>query len=479
MPDIETPDRAPGPSGRGGIDLGRFMPQRSFGLKLILVCGLALFMAIPAGFVWALVYARSSDAAVAISAVAQMRGGPETLMGPAIIVPFDRDVTTTTPASTPVITTVTQDLVLYPETGTAKVGLVTEKLKRGLHMVPVYTADASFAATFNPSQLASAAPAGARIRWADARAYLGLTDLRGAKDASLMLNGHVVDLAPSEAPFTNQPGSALRNGGLRLVGGPIPWLADAHAAPFAGAAHLRISGAERIAFAAFAKDTTIDLAGDWPSPSFDGGASPDARQVNKTGFSATWRIPFLARGAAGAGVDLSFDTVTTMSPGATLLDPANPYQAVQRALKYAPMFIGLVFLTYFLFEVTSGARAHPAQYVLVGLAQSVFYMLLLSVSEQFGFNGGFSLAAIATVMALSLYAGSVFGSRGAAGKALGVFSTLYGLIYVLLRTDDYALLVGSIASFLAIAATMWMTRNLNWYGGANRISKSPPPLQPS
>ncbi len=483
MSDTDTPTRPPAPSGGssggGGLDLGRFVPQRSFGLKLILVCGLALLMAIPAGFVWALVYARSNDAAAAVAEVAQMRGGPQTLMGPAIIVPFDHDVTTTTPSAAPVTTTLTQDLVLYPETGTVKANLVTEKLKRGLHVVPVYTADASFVARFDASHLAAAAPAGARIRWADARAYLGLTDLRGAKEASLNLNGHVIELAPSEAAFSGNPGLGPRNGGQRLVGGPVPWLAETHDKPFEAAAHLRISGAERVAFAAFAKDTTIDLAGDWAAPSFDGGASPDTRQVSKTGFSATWRIPFLARGAAGAGVDLSFDTVTSTSPGATLLDPANPYQAVQRALKYAPMFIGLVFLTYFLFEVTSGARAHPAQYVLVGLAQSVFYMLLLSVSEQFGFNGGFTIAAVATVLALSLYAGSVFGSRAAAIKALGVFATLYGLIYVLLRTDDYALLVGSIASFLAIAATMWMTRNLDWYGVGNRSSKGALPNQPS
>jgi inner membrane protein len=115
-------------------------------------------------------------------------------------------------------------------------------------------------------------------------------------------------------------------------------------------------------------------------------------------------------------------------------------------------------------------RAHPAQYLLVGLAQTVFYMLLLSISELTGFNIGFLIAASATVLALSLYAGSVFGSRAAMVKALAVFSALYGLIYVLMRMEDYALLVGSIASFTAIAGTMWMTRNLDWYG----VGRVPP-----
>lgn len=454
MSDSVTPARPED----GRLDLSRFLPQRSFGLKLLLVCALALVMAIPAGFVWALVYSRSSDAGAAVAEVSQRRGGAQIVLGPVIVVPFERDVLN----SENKIQTITQQLVLYPDTGEVKARLATERLALGLHDVPVFTAEAAFTAAFNPAQLAAAAPANARIRWADARVYMSLTDLRGARDATLTIAGRKVELAPADpaaTPLTSQ----------RLIGGPMPWLQEALAAPFAAEATLSLSGAERVGFAAFAKDTTIDLSGDWPTPSFDGGAVPDTRSVSDTGFTALWRIPYLARGSAGAGVDLSFDALIYSSPGAALLDPANPYQSVQRALKYAPLFVGLVFLTYFLFEVTSGVRAHPAQYVLVGLAQLVFYLLLLSVSEQLGFTLGFVIGAVATVLTLALYAGSVFGSRSAMLKALAVFSALYTLIYVLMRMEDYALLVGSIAAFLAIAATMWMTRKLDWYG----VGRSP------
>jgi inner membrane protein len=434
---------------------------RSFGLKLLLVCALAVMMAIPAGFVWMLVYARSSDANRAVIEVSQMRGGQQTLMGPAIVVPFERDVMAVV-NNVNTVQTVNGRLVLYPETGAVNARLEAETLKRGLHDIPVYQADAAFTGRFEPARLAAEAPANARIRWAEARVFMTLTDLHGAKEASLTLGGRLLELAPAEAVATETYGPPVSY--QRLIGAPIPWLQDAMAAPLDLEARLSVSGAQRIAFAAFAKDTTISLAGDWPSPSFDGGALPDARTVTDAGFTASWRIPYLARGAAGAGVDLSFDTLTADGPGATLLDQANPYQSVERSLKYAPMFLGLVFLTYFLFEATSGAKAHPAQYVLVGLAQLVFYMLLLSVSEQLGFTPGFLIAATATVLAISLYAGSVFDSRAAALKALVVFSALYALIYILMRMEDYALLVGSIASFLAIAATMWMTRKLDWYG---------------
>ena len=135
------------------------------------------------------------------------------------------------------------------------------------------------------------------------------------------------------------------------------------------------------------------------------------------------------------------------------------------------MFVGLVFLTYFLFETTQGKRVHAAQYVLIGLAQVVFYLLLLSIAERVGFDGGFAVAATATVVLISAYAGWVFESRRQGIIALVVFSALYGLIYVLMRLEDWALLVGAFASFAAIAAVMFVTRRLDWYGG-----QAPAPL---
>ena len=135
------------------------------------------------------------------------------------------------------------------------------------------------------------------------------------------------------------------------------------------------------------------------------------------------------------------------------------------------MFIGLVFLAYFLFETTTGRRVHPAQYVLVGLAQVIFYMLLLSIAEHTGFDVAFALAATATVGLISAYAGWTFDSRAQGVRALVAFTFLYGLIYVLMRLEDYALLVGALASFAAIAAVMYFTRKVDWYGVTGQDSK--------
>jgi inner membrane protein len=161
--------------------------------------------------------------------------------------------------------------------------------------------------------------------------------------------------------------------------------------------------------------------------------------------------------------------------GVTGTEVVDPYQSVNRSLKYVLLFEGLVFLTYFIFETTSSKRMHPAQYLLVGVAQIIFYLLLLSFSEKVGFDVGFLIAGAATVTLLAANAAWVFRSSSLGMRALAVFAPLYGFIYVLLRLKDYALLVGAVASFAAVAAAMYLTRGVDWYGdleaGEEAVSK--------
>ena len=182
------------------------------------------------------------------------------------------------------------------------------------------------------------------------------------------------------------------------------------------------------------------------------------------GFTADWTVPFIARGVRAEGVGDSITGLDATALGVSFVELADPYQSVTRSLKYILLFLGLLFLSYFVFEVTTGKRVHPAQYVLVGIAQIIFYLLLLSLAERIGFDFGFLIAGAATVTLLSTNAGWIFASRVQAFARFVVFTLLYTLIYLLLRLEDNALLVGAIASFLAVAAAMYFTRSIDWYG---------------
>jgi inner membrane protein len=174
-------------------------------------------------------------------------------------------------------------------------------------------------------------------------------------------------------------------------------------------------------------------------------------------------VPFIARGVRAEGSSDSISGLDATALGVSFIEVADPYQSLNRSLKYAVLFLGLLFLSYFVFEVTTGKRVHPAQYVLVGMAQIIFYLLLLSLAERIGFDFGFLLAGSATVALLSVNAAWIFSSRLQGVRALAIFTLLYVLIYLLLRLEDNALLVGAIASFLVVAAAMYFTRGIDWY----------------
>ena len=477
----DAPDTSGSAGGWGADAVARFAPRRSFGLKLLLVCALAVLMSIPALFVFAINMDRSSRADEAINDVSQARGGRQQLVGPFLVVPYDREVVDNIPSNDstgqPVrrVRVISSPLILYAASGAADVSVQTDVLRRGIHDVPVFDTVADFSARFDLTEAVTAAPPDALIRWSEARIYLGMSDLRGVTDAATVtINGDEMELSPA----------SIRGGGVWSAGhaaSSVPTVVGEYrnlsvmATPTQAldpstpnlnvTSQIAFTGAGRLALAAFAQDTTVSMSSDWPSPSFGGGFLPDEREWGEGGFTASWRVPLLARGAPRAGGAIQLDPLLDADLGVEFLNESQPYTFVNRALKYSPMFVGLVFLTYFLFEATGGRRAHPAQYILVGLAQMVFYLLLIGVSEHLGFNAAFVIATSATVSLLALYSMAVFQTKRVGAQAFGVFATLYAMIFVLMRMQDYALLVGSIVCFLAIALTMWMTRDLNWYGG--------------
>ena len=464
------------------------LPARSMGLKLLLVCALALVMSIPALFVFAILMDRTNRAEEVTQELGQLSGGPQTFLGPVLAVPYTATAATTdaVPPPPPPRTDATTStavamaapgqryrgvLIVYPVTGNATAAVDSDVRKRSLFKVPIYKTALDFTGSFDLTG-ADGFVAGATYDWSRAELVVGASDARGAQaDITLTANGQQMLAVPAanltEMGLAEQPMEGRRRpmpmpGGLRFFGVPAPFATPG--AKFDASAKMTFSGAQRLAVLPFAKTTTFSAKGDWADPSFDGGFLPTQRQVGDEGFSARWNVPFIARGVPAAGAAESISRLGQGSLGVSFVEPANPYQSVSRSLKYAPMFIGLVFLAYFLFESMAKRRVHPAQYVLIGLAQIIFYLLLLALAEQVGFDLAFLLAAGATVGLISAYAGWVFESRRQGIIALVSFTALYALIYVLMRLEDLALLIGALTSFGAIAAVMYFTRGIDWYG---------------
>jgi inner membrane protein len=462
------------------------LPSRSFGLKFLLVCVLAVLMSLPALLVYMLIYDRTTRAEQVVQEVGVRYGGEQTFTGPMLVAPYRAvRATPVSPGQPPQPPTVEEGwYVVFAETGSTVATVDTNERRRGnLFKVRTYTADLAMEARFDLTREPSAAPQGAVIDWTRAAILIGVGDPRGAQAAEMTIEGiGTVPLNPgSSYPVLN---SAQSYDGRGQVA-PGQWLAadaSAFAAPgrtFNISSTLRFTGVESIGLVPFAKNTTLTVNSDWPHVGYFGAfplaegdeVTPATAAAAGQGSSATWSIPFVARGLAAAGTFNEMSAVGQQDVRVRFVDPSNPYQSVTRSLKYALLFLGVVFLFYFLFETTGEQRVHPAQYILVGLAQLVFYLLLLALAERLGFNPAFLIAAGATVLLISFYAGAIFKSRARFLAALGSFTALYALIYMLMSLEDYALLAGSLAAFAAIAAVMWFTRNLDWYGLNGDISQ--------
>jgi inner membrane protein len=424
------------------------------GIKLVVVSILALLMAIPALFVTSVVEDRTNRAKDVVQEISSHVGGQQTFLGPVLAIPY------TVPATCKGCFATTGVYVVFPIQGDASVKVRTEQRRRSLFKVPVFQADLKFDAAFDLAGVPAALPADAILDWPRATIVVGVSNAHGAlADATLTMTGKEVDFTP-----TQDIGDTIGQQRLQLsyMGVSAKEIAQPNAA-FRVSATLRFSGGQRLAVLAYGKTSHLTVDGDWQSPGFDGTFLPIKRTVSPQGFTGEWLVPFIARGVRAEGTNTAVSNLDSAALGVSFIDVADPYQSVNRSLKYMPLFVGLVFLSYFVFEVTARKRVHPAQYMLVGLAQLIFYLLLLSLAERIGFDWGFLIAGGATVLLLSLNANWIFASRLQGVRAFAVFSLLYCFIYLLLRLEDNALLLGAVASFLAIAAVMYFTRKIDWY----------------
>jgi len=430
----------------------RKSPDGSLGVKLIIVCALVLLMSIPAMFISYISYERSNRADEVTREVSQRYGGEQYISGPILVAPYvQTDVRGRIAES--------GNYVVFADKGYAAFSdIETSIRKRSLFKVPTYQGDGTLIGQFDkvPEKIPEA---GMSIDWNRAKIVVALSDVRGLKkDIEMTLpNGAVRTFEPANFDssvnlFKGKNGTEqaiITSKNYQAYG----WMSQSQpqtylsvpafdlvekGQPFSVKVNMSLGGAKRLGVTPFAQSTTL------------------RRGIR--GQDKAHRL----------GALTGTDKIMTVQ----LVSMDNPYQIVNRALKYAVMFIGLVFIAYFLFEVIVGVRVHPAQYILIGLAQSIFYLLLLAFAERIGFTGAFFISAGATIAATAGYAGAVFGHRKYIARAGFVFTLVYGLLYTLMRMQDFALMIGAIASFMAIAGTMYLTRNMDWYGIKGAVQPS-------
>jgi inner membrane protein len=447
--------------------LGRL--ARSPGFKFFLVGLLVLLLMIPLAFIWFLVSERETRANAVRTEVAQLWGGEQHIKGPFLVVPY-MVKTVITQGDKQIEQLQERRAVFLPESLNVTGDATTEIRRRAIYDVTVYSGKLTLEGRFASPDISLADTDIASVRWRDAVFAIGLSDVSGLKEgATLSLDG------ARQIPF--EPSTGLPYNAMEGIHARIGGAGDQAPAPFTFQLTLAFNGSSALDFAPVGRETTVKLTSNWPHPSFAGAFLPETRDIGPDGFTASWRVPHLARSvpqvwsiAAGPAASYTLDRFGTYQFGVQFYVPVDYYSLVDRAAKYGLMFLAVAFMAVFVLELTSGKRVHAVQYVLVGLGMILFYALLLSLAEHVGFPLAYLIASAATGGMLSLYVGYALANAAKGLIMLCVFLILYGLLYLILRLEDYALLAGAVAGFVMLTVTMFATLRVNWSGDDERAA---------
>jgi inner membrane protein len=421
-------------------------------LKALTIGAVVLLLLIPLSLLRGLVGERSTLREQAYTRVAEGWGGSVELSGPMLIVPAERKVVDK--EGTKIFRT---DVYLLPARLDMDVAMNLEDEPRyvGIYAVPVYLANVHMQGEFELAPLQSLLDKPDLIYlWHEARLRLPLSNVRGLREIGL----------------ANFAGGGLKLGpaGLGVYRGIEARIDLTELRKDAKAAfefRTVVAGSRHFSALPLGSVTTMKMKSNWPHPSFDGAFLPVDHSITESEFDARWQVLELNRPYRQLWSEAEVDEATLSGSafGVSLYQPVDIYQRGERAIKYALLFIALTFLTFFAWEQVSGIRLHPLQYLLVGLALSTFYLLLLALSEHLAFAVAYVIAAVALVLLIGLYIAGVLRSSARGIISGAAMAAVYGLLYVLVLSEDYALLLGAIVLFTALAAVMLVTRKLDWY----------------
>jgi inner membrane protein len=422
--------------------------------RLVASALMMLLLQVPISLIDHTVSERRLTREAAHAEVAARVGGAETLLGPVLSVPVVRQLK----GEDGKLHEVRSIQHILPTVLEIRGHTRTEIRRRGIFGVPLFNADITLAGRFDTTQVAlnDAGAGPADIRWAEAEICVGMSDPRTIRSTA------PVAIGTTRAAFGAGSGDCEFNEGgiharVQLSAG------DQRDCPFT--VNLTLAGSQRLAFVPVGAETSVRLEGDAPDVSFDGAFLPLTHETGPAGFRAEWRVLQLNHGfpsVFGRG-ELGQSRLDGSSFGITWVSASDAYRATSRAVKYQLLFLGLTGTLLFLFELLGGARVHPVQYLLIGSGLCLFYLLLLALSEHVGFAVAYAVAAGAITALIGGYGRAVLGRHRRTITLVALLAALYAMLFVLLKIEDYALLVGSIGLLVLLAAVMFFTRRVDWY----------------
>ena len=454
-------------------------------LRLLAVGFLALLILIPIAMISGLVSERQQRRQTAVAEVSSSWGNAQSIAGPVLVVPYAHRWTESAANGVPITRTETRHVIFLPTALRIRGAMDAEIRSRGIFSVPVYRLALTVEGEFARPQLAELGIDPASADWRRAHVAVGISDARAIQESTTLTWGEQrIAFLPGTGGFTD--GATTMSTAVDRIG------RDAIVAPSSGGGihavvaqpdmtqpvrfsfPLTLNGSQRVDVAPFGQTTVVEIQGDHGHPSFRGAWLPTERTVEADSFRANWSVSFLGRGYPQAWTSETpmQGAIDGSRFGVELVDPVDHYRMAERSVKYAGLFILLTFALVWLIEVLSGVRVHPIQYLMLGGALCLFYLLELSLSEHLGFPLAYAMASFAVIGMVAAYGVIALKRVSRALVVAGSVAALYAYLYFLLMNEDYALLIGSIGLFAMLGAIMYATRRVDWYSVGSRPLES-------
>ena len=433
------------------------------GAKPFIILVLVLLFLIPINMIQSLVEDREHYRDMAIVSVLIPKGGEPVLEGVLMAVPYThtflQEYIDSDNRKQVQQQTTTRYLFSVPQTMDFSTKVDPEYLTRGIFDVPVFDCTAAFSGNFSSAAYQHLKIDENAIHWDEAVLLFGISNKKSLTSLPVV----TVDGTTLEQSFTEPVASPFYN----TLYYDLP--ADFARNGFSYQIDAGIQGGESISIVPMATDNNFSMESTWSTPGFSGGWLPTNRELGEEGFSASWSIPGLSTTYPKVWVvaeDYQYDSMSR--PGTeyvtvSFVTPVDNYQKTSRSVKYAVLFLIIPFLTIFIFEIFTRVRIHPIQYCLIGLADVVFYLLLLSVSEHLEFRLTYWISSAAVSFLTLFYAAAIFGRLKWGLLFAAVQFISYIFLFGTLQAEDYALLIGTLGLFFVVVVLMVLTRRIDWY----------------
>ena len=418
--------------------------------KLILIAILSLLLLIPSGMIRRLISERESRRDETIMEVTSKWGNAQTLCGPVLSIPYISYVETDEG-----VKSVRHLAHFLPDQLVVNGDLNPEIRKRGIYKVIAYNSKLKFNGSFIPADFSEWKVSDPEILWDEAFVSLGISDMRGIN------NNIKIKWNDNELPV--RPGIKSRD--IVLSGVTAPTVVKP-GENYSFSFDLDLNGSHNLNFIPIGKETDVNLESSWNTPSFDGAYLPTNHNITDTGFTVNWHKLELNRNYPQKWRDEEFN-VDDSAFGVNLLFPVDSYQKSTRSVKYAFLFIMLTFLLFFFSEVLSKKRIHAVYYLLTGVALTVFYSLLVALSEHISFNLAYLAASVAIIGLISVFSHSLFRGKTVTITISLVLIALYTFLFTILQLADLSLLLGNIGLFIVLSLVMYFSRKVDWYSAGN------------